>query len=280
MTMGNEFNTIYRALLEEVTFYGYEETNSRTGVKIRALPGGQSFKLDLLRNRLPVLGNRRYFPRVAAAEVAWQFMGTQDPTFILAKAPKIWQDFVEDGKLKAAYGYRWKHHFGRDQLAQLIHQLRTNPTNRQLYVSSWDPETDGLGSPNQPKNIPCPVGFSVTTTGKELHMSVFVRSSDMFVGLPYDVMSYALTLEAIAMSTGHFPASLHFTLAHAHVYEPHWDAIAECLNQDWCEPCQPLMPGFSIENILDDPDNYLQTVKMLAGQVAHNPYNPLPPVVV
>jgi len=286
----------YRGLLTELLNHGVEEVNARTSTKIKMLQGAHSFKLDLLDGHLPVPGNRRYYPHIAAAEVAWQFMGTKDPAFIVGKAPKLWSKFIEDGELKTAYGYRWRKAFGRDQLELVMAELRTNPTNRQLYVSSWDPSSDGLGGP-QPKNIPCPVGFAVSRFRDDLHMTVLVRSSDVFVGLPYDVMGYALTLDAIAASVGCRPASLHFTLAHPHLYEPHWLATRACLGEtitgyerskdwrvegassSWVTGCEPDLPGWTVEQVLRDPDGYVEIVKTLAKRVGSNSWDPRPEVI-
>jgi len=277
------FAKAYKRLLSEVYHHGRDETNARTGVDIRALEGAYSFKLDLSNGRLPVAGNRRYWPRVAAAETAWQFMGTQSPDWILKKAHKIWQDFVEDGKLKTAYGYRWRKHFGRDQLAMAIYELSGNPTNRQLFISAWDPRTDGLGAPNQPKNIPCPVGFTLSRIGGKIHCSVFIRSSDVFVGLPYDVMGYALTLDAVAASCNCTPGTLHFTLAHPHSYDPHEQAIEDCLigkRSTWISAVEPNLPCWSVKEIVDRPDDYVTLVSRLSGRVAHNSWNPCPKLVL
>lgn len=308
----NSFHEAYRSLLSELMNHGVTEVNERTKTEIKMLQGAHSFKLDLSDGRVPVVGNRRYYPHVAAAETAWQFMGTKDPTFILGKAPKLWSKFLEDEEvthdrgngpitftkkvLKTAYGYRWRHAFGRDQLALAIHELKTNPTNRQLFISAWDPRSDGLGG-LQPKNIPCPVGFTVSRFGNDLHMAVFIRSSDVFVGLPYDVMGYALTADAIAATTGLRPKSLHFTLAHAHLYEPHWKATRACLTADWsksewreakefekasttwADNVQPNLPGWDIQAILDNPEGYVSIVKALASRTNQNSWDPMPDVI-
>ena len=81
------FTSVYKSLLDSVLNGGLEETNARTGVKIKMLRGGTAFKLDLQDGFLPVASNRAYFPHIAAAEVAWQLMGTKDPSFILEYAP-------------------------------------------------------------------------------------------------------------------------------------------------------------------------------------------------
>ena len=310
------FHEAYRGLLSELMNHGVTEVNERTKTEIKMLQGAHSFKLDLSDGRLPVVGNRRYYPHVAAAETAWQFMGTKDPKFILGKAPKLWSKFLEDedftftdmdnhgevtrterrSVLKTAYGYRWRHAFGRDQLELAIHELKTNPTNRQLFISAWDPRSDGLGG-LQPKNIPCPVGFTVSRFGNDLHMAVFIRSSDVFVGLPYDVMGYALTADAIAATTGLRPKSLHFTLAHAHLYKPHWNATRACLtagwnpgewreakefakaSTTWADNVQPNLPAWDIQAILDNPEGYVSVVKALAGRTSQNSWDPMPDVI-
>ncbi|UFK26697.1 thymidylate synthase [Roseobacter phage RDJL6] len=311
----NSMHQNYRSLLSELMNHGVEEENERTKTRIKMLQGGHSFKLDLTNGRLPIAGNRSYFPHIAAAETAWQFMGTKDPTFIVGKAPKLWSKFVETettrfgGRdaddddevverqvLKTAYGFRWREAFGRDQLRLAVNELMDNPTNRQLFISAWDPRCDGLGGP-QPKNIPCPVGFTVSRFQDDLHMSVFIRSSDVFVGLPYDVMCYALTADAIAAEAGLRPASIHFTLAHPHLYKPHWNAVRACLTGDWNEGewrerkefaeastdwasrCEPTLPAWSIEDILENPDGYVDTVRRLSKRVQNNPWNPLPEVI-
>lgn len=299
------FHEAYRGLLSEIMNQGVTEENARTATKIKMLQGGHSFKLDLTNGRLPVAGNRRYYPHIAAAETAWQFMGTKNAHFVLKYAPKLWSKFVTeetDGagtavkKLETAYGYRWRVEFGRDQLALALRELKDNPTNRQLFISAWDPRSDGLGGP-QPKNIPCPIGFTVSRFQDDLHMSVFIRSSDVFVGLPYDVMAYSLTADAIAATVGLRPASLHVTLAHPHLYKPHWNATKACLTGDWsagewreakefadastswADDAEPSLPGWSIPMIEGDPDSYLDVVKQLTRRTRQNSWDPCPEVI-
>ncbi len=272
------FMVAYRALFQDLNDNGISELNARTGVGIIMLEGGHSFKIDLA--TIPVAGNRRFWPYIAAAEIAWQFMGTRDPEWILSKAPKIWSNFIEDGQLKTAYGYRWRKHFNRDQIAMAVQQLRDNPTNRQLFISAWDPSIDGLGAPNQPKNIPCPIGFSVSVSKDQVHGSVFMRSSDVFVGLPYDVMGYALTIAAMAKSAGKTPGTLHMTLAHPHIYAPHLKFMQESLTQrHWIRSVIPL-PDWSLEDINTDPDGYIDMVKKLTSNSPMHEWNPMPKVIL
>lgn len=274
-----------------------EETNARTKSAIRVLPEAYSFQVSLANGRLPVPGNRRYSPHIAAAETAWQLMGTRDPQFISSHAPKLWNKFIEDGELKSSYGWRWREAFGRDQLRDAIETLKTDPTSRQVYIASWDPRLDGLGSVGGPKNIPCPVGFTLNIIGGKLNMSVHVRSSDIFLGLPYDVMSYALTMDVIAATLGVPLGAMHFTLAHAHLYETHRRAAMACIeglgnlryrerqgleeaSTNWLTKCSPNLPGWGIDQVLAAPDAYVATVKTLATRVEKHPWAPSLEVIV
>lgn len=210
----------------------HTEVNARTGAGIRAIPHPVHLLIDL-QGGLMLPGNRAYFPHIAAAEVAWMLKGTQSPDFIMKHAPKLWSKFIEDGKLKTAYGYRWRSHFGRDQLGLAVFALKKDPTNRQCWVQAWDPSSDGLAFGKQPKNIPCPVGFTVNIIKGRLNLSVFIRSSDVYVGLPYDVMGYAILASLIANELGVEVGHLSVTLAHAHLYDVHLDLAKDDLSRIW-----------------------------------------------
>lgn len=289
----NSIHQTYQGLLSQC-MKGHTEVNARTKTRVMIAKGPQSFAVHLGAG-LPVIGNRKYWPHIAAAETAWQFMGTKDPSFILKHAPKLWSKFVEieedvdqtghpSGRtevLKTAYGFRWRKAFGRDQVQLALDALKADSTNRQVYLQAWDPRSDGLGQPGQPKNIPCPIGFSLNIVNNKLHCAVFIRSSDVFVGLPYDVMGYALTADAFASSLGIEPGVLHVTLAHAHIYEPHFKAVEACTtgeHKNWTSPSVPL-PAWPIEMIEQSPDAYITQLKLQAKRAAMPAWDPQPIVV-
>ncbi len=266
----NNFNSIYLDILKE-TFSGVAEINKRTNSIIYISPKPLFFEIDLNNNYLPIAGNRTIWPYIAAAELAWQLQGTKNPAFITKYAPKIWSDFIENGQIKTAYGYRWKNAFGRDQINLALKALKKDPTNRQIYISNWDPMFDGLGEPNQPKNIPCPIGFSLNIIDQQLNMSVFIRSSDIFVGLPYDILTYSLTLDLFATSLGIEKGNISFTLAHAHLYECHMKFVADNItNQNW-ENINIEFQSNTIEEVEKNPDNYVIGYKNLKINNFHNP---------
>lgn len=184
---------------------------------------------------------------------------------------------VEFDGIKAAYGYRWRSHFGRDQLRLAVEALRKDPTDRRCYVSAWDPAEDGLGAEGQ-KNVPCPTSFTFTVQNGELHSSLFLRSSDLFVGLPYDVMGHALLMDAVAHELRIKPGVMHVTLAHAHLYEDHWEMAREALRQEPVIP-QLQLPGWSLSLIEREPDDYVTRYAEEAKQHLWPVYNPKPEVI-
>ncbi len=274
---GYRFHEAYRSLLDKIMTLGVEELNTRTGHWTKQIPGGVSLKFPM--DGIPVPGVRRVYPRSAAVEVAWFVMGTRNPEWINERAPH-WRKFVDDsGLIEGAYGNRLRKAFGRDQIQMAVDALRADPSNRQVVLTMWDPSRDGLGGPNQPKNIPCPTQFTLNAVGGVLHMSLMIRSSDVFVGLPYDTMTFALILDAFAIELGMEPGSMHITLANAHVYDSHWQMARDALSRrSVCEP--PETPCWPLSSILKDPDGYVVAVKSASAKVAWSDFTPIPEIIL
>lgn len=286
MMDGGMFHLAYGRLLRELHEAGVEETNARTGSRIKTLPGAASFKVDLRNGRLPVCGHRKLHPRTMAAEVAWFVSGTKDVTWLAQYAP-IWNKFVEDDgrTIDAAYGYRWTTHFKRNQLDDSVFALSTNPSDRRVYVGTWDPGSDGLGRPNQ-KNVPCPVGFTLSIVGGELHSSVLLRSSDVFVGLPYDVGGHAILMSVLAKSImlkDGKPVrlgSMHVTLAHPHLYEAHYPLALEALARSSSHTSLCMPSDWSLLQVRENPDGFVEAYSQLGKAMEWPSFNPRPELVV
>lgn len=273
------FPVVYRRLLWELlSAAAYTEVNERTGASISALRSPAHFNLELSDRMLPLCGVRRMFPKTAAAEVAWFLLGTKDASFIREYAP-IWDKFLEeDGTVAGAYGHRWREHFGRDQVTDAIKALRFNHTDRRTVVMAWDPGADGLGRPS--KNVPCPLGFTLSIADGRLNSSLLIRSSDVFVGLPYDVMGHALLMAAIAESVGNTElGTMGVTLAHPHLYHVHGQMAVDALGTDPV-PSSIAMPRWSVEAIEDDPHGYVKSVALLSRFIVHPEFHCKPEVVV
>lgn len=282
---GGHFHIAYGRILHELLDSPFTETNARTGVKIKTLPGGISFKINLRCGTLPICGHRKLHPKTAAAEVAWFLSGTKDVTWMAKHAP-IWNKFVEDdGKtVNAAYGYRWIKHFGRNQITHIISALWADPTNRRIYVSAWDPAQDGFEFPS--KNVPCPVGFTISLVGDELHSSLLMRSSDVFVGLPYDVMGHVILMDVIAATLNTdsrfnvHPGSLHVTLAHPHLYECHFEMAQEAVSKQVVFEAPRRVTGWNYEDVVNRPDDFVAAHLEESRKVRWPEFNPRPEVVL
>lgn len=289
----------YKRLMGLLLAHGVREHNERTGHDVLVVRGGYTFAMDLSGGVIPVPGTRKVFPKSAAAEVAWWTTGSQSVKFISKYAP-LWDKFTEaDGDtIAAAYGYRWKRHFGRDQLMLGVKQLHRDPSDRQVVICAWDPASDALGAEAK-KNVPCPVMFqaySLPKPGKrrEVCFHVIMRSSDTFVGLPYDILGYALLQQAVVTELNDITmgrrfttnpvnrwtlGTLTFTLVHAHLYDSHFQDTKDMLaaDHDFVEPFMP--KSWSLSQIGKSPDLYVEAVAIIQRSMKQPAFNAQPEVI-
>jgi thymidylate synthase len=159
-------------------------------------------------------------------------MGSNNPADFVNKFTKIWADFTEeDGTIPAAYGYRWRHAFGRDQLGLLLKHLSGQPGSRHGVVITWDPREDGLGNPESKKNVPCPYTWTANIISNKLHVHSIVRSNDMMLGCPHDVAGFALLQAILAAKLGVQPGKLTHSISNAHIYDIHYDQAWEIVER-------------------------------------------------
>jgi len=259
-----EYAEDYVKLLQDISEQPVQ-VNGRTGQRLRVLPGGAMLKVDLLTGVVPIPMNRKYRPYVAAAEAAW-ILSRTDSTEWISSHCKIWDKFAINGKIKDSYGSR----IG-PQLDKILSQLELDKTTRRAVINLWDIKDD-----NTSLNAPCPTQVVLSVDRfNELNMSVFMRSSDVFVGLPYDIMTWSLILDAIAAQLKMNARFLTFFLAHPHIYEAH---------QDYVQPGGSHVylidtPGWNINTILADKDNYVGWFKShLRAIEPPNIFDPKPEV--
>ncbi len=230
---------------------GIEELNERTGHKIKILPG-LTFQTDIEKDGFPVLTLRKNPIKSPIAEQVWFITGDKDTEF-LRKYTKMWDEFIEeDGTITSAYGYRWRHHFGRDQLGQLIKHLQEEPHSRQGVVITWDAGDDGLYGKGlkatYKKNAPCPFAFTVNIIGGRLHMHNIVRSNDMMLGCPFDTFGFSLLMCTLAQKLGVKPGIYTHTISNAHIYDNHYEGALELIKRANEHPnVFPILP----ENIFE-----------------------------
>ncbi len=245
------FDAIYQNMIKKIMEEGIEELNERTGHKIKILPG-LTFQIDIEKQGFPVLTLRKNPIKSPIAEQVWFITGDKDTEF-LRKYTKMWDEFIEeDGTITSAYGYRWRHHFGRDQLGQLVKHLEEEPHSRQGVVITWDPSDDGLYGKGlkatYKKNAPCPFAFTVNILGGRLHMHNIVRSNDMMLGCPFDTFGFSLLMCALAQKLGVKPGIYTHSISNAHIYDTHYDGARELIRRTNDHP--NIFPRFP-ENIFD-----------------------------
>ncbi len=296
MTFANEYEGLVGSCLD-----GVMEMNQRTGEKIRIARGGYSFKIDLSDNILPTCGYRFVRPKIAAAELAWCLRGETSIRWLQTQTG-VWDQFADireclcsDGMdygdicpncngtgktmfVDQAYGYRWRLAFDRDQLGLAIAALTKDPTDRRIWISSWDPRVDGLGAQGQ-KTVPCPVGFTFSIVAGHLDSTLMIRSSDVYMGLPIDVMRHALLMAAVAVDLNVTPGIMQVALAHPHLYERHVDNA----RQMFCaEPVIPnfQMPPWTTREIADSREVYMELIKEKTKEAVWPSFDPRSNVVV
>jgi thymidylate synthase len=222
-----QFDRVYQNLVKDILKDGIEDENARSGFVCKAIPGAH-FNIDLS-NGFPLLTLRKLPLKIFVAEQLWFLLGENDPEW-LRPYTKIWDDFVEDDGKVTSYGYRWRKHFGRDQISELIKHLKEKPTSRHGVVIAWDPTSDGLtGKPR--KNVPCLFAFTLNIIGGKLCMHNIIRSNDVFLGLPHDVAGFALLQHIIAQELKVPVGVYSHSISNAHFYSDQYEAAEELIKR-------------------------------------------------
>lgn len=225
-----KFDEIYQGILKDITSRGIAEVNARTNHETKALPGVH-FSIDLEKDGFPLLTLRKIPIPMFVAEQVWFITGARKPEIFLRQFTKIWDMFTNPGDVvTVAYGYRWRKHFGRDQLGLLIKLLKDDPSSRHGVVVTWDPAQDGLGGAIK-KNVPCPYTFTVNIIGGRLNLHNMVRSNDIVLGFPADVAGFALLAHFLAQKLGVKPGVYSHSISNAHIYDNHYFAAEEMMRR-------------------------------------------------
>lgn len=224
------FDKSYQLGLKRIMDTGIEELSERTGHRTRAIPG---LTIELEADTgFPALTLRKIPMKLFIAEQVWFLTGSRRPEDFLNQFTHIWDDFSEiDGVVSAAYGFRWRHYFGRDQIMGLVNLLTKEPSSRHGVVVTWDPATDGLNPNRKRKNVPCPYTFVVNIIGGALHMHNIVRSNDMLLGFPHDVGGFAFLQAMLAQKLGVKVGKYTHSISNAHIYDIHYEGARELIKR-------------------------------------------------
>lgn len=227
----------YLDLLDEVLHYGERKSN-RTGIDTLC-----KFHATLeftLQEGFPIVTTKKIHWKSIVHELLWFISGDTNIKYLQDNGVRIWNEWAdENGDLGPVYGSRWRFFNGVDQLQNVINTLRTNPDDRRLIVSSWDPRLLPDNSKSFAENVkngkqalpPCHYSFQFVHINGKLNLIWNQRSVDLFLGLPFNISSYALLLEMVAHITGLTPHKLVFSGADCHIYENHITQVKEQLTR-------------------------------------------------
>ncbi len=228
--MKNQFDVQYLQILKNLIENGFREKNNRTGETCISLPG-VTMRFDLA-DGFPLLTLRKIPLKVFTAEQVWFLMGEKNLEF-LQQFTHIWNDFAEeDNTISSAYGYRWRRHFGRDQIGGLIDLLQADPTSRHGVIAMWDPSDDGLANGTSKKNVPCPFTFTLQVIGGRLCLHLIIRSNDMMLGNPHDVAGFAILAHILAQKLNVPVGIMTISISNAHIYGLHEENAKEIISRE------------------------------------------------
>nr|WP_298374060.1 thymidylate synthase [uncultured Halomonas sp.] len=209
----------YLDLMQHVLDAGIEKTD-RTGVGTRSIFGHQ-MRFDLSRG-FPLITTKKLHLRSIIHELLWFLQGDTNIAYLKQHGVRIWDEWADEtGELGPVYGYQWRswpHPEGGhvDQIANVVEQIRRNPDSRRLIVSAWNPALiDDMALP------PCHALFQFYVADGRLSCQLYQRSADIFLGVPFNIASYALLTRMIAQACGLAPGEFIHTLGDAHLYVNH-----------------------------------------------------------
>ena len=192
---------------------------------------GYQMRFDLSQG-FPLLTTKKLHLRSIIYELLWFLRGETNIQYLHDHKVTIWDEWADaNGELGPIYGYQWRSwptpdggHI--DQITQLIDQIRNNPNSRRLIVSAWNvAEIDKMALP------PCHSLFQFYVADGKLSCQLYQRSADVFLGVPFNIASYALLTMMIAQVTGLTPGDFVHTLGDAHIYLNHQEQVEEQLSR-------------------------------------------------
>lgn len=185
----------------------------------------------------PLVTTKKLHVRSIIHELLWFLSGDTNIRYLKENGVSIWDEWAdENGDLGPVYGHQWRHFpkieegglIGEvDQIADLIEMIRKSPDSRRLIVTAWNP-----GDVPQMALPPCHSLWQVRINGGKMHLQLYQRSADMFLGVPFNIASYALLLIMLAHVTGYEPGDFIHSIGDAHIYSNHLEQVAEQLERE------------------------------------------------
>lgn len=213
----------YLDLLRRVKAEGVFK-GDRTGTGTTSVFGYQ-MRFDMA-DGFPLLTTKKLHTKSIIHELLWFLKGDTNVKYLQDNGVRIWNEWAdENGDLGHIYGYQWRswpdYKGGSiDQISEVIEQIKNNPNSRRLIVSAWNvADIDNMNLP------PCHAFFQFYVADGKLSLQLYQRSADIFLGVPFNIASYALLLHMVAQVTGLEPGTFVHTLGDAHIYSNHEEQI-------------------------------------------------------
>ena len=213
----------YKELLERVLLEGTLKTD-RTGTGTKSVFGHQ-MRFNLAEG-FPMLTTKKLHLKSIVYELLWFLQGDTNVKYLQEHGVRIWNEWADaNGDLGHIYGYQWRswpdYNGGSiDQISEAIDTIRTNPNSRRIIVSAWN--VADLPNMNLP---PCHAFFQFYVADGRLSLQLYQRSADIFLGVPFNIASYALLLQMMAQVPGLTAGDFVHTFGDAHIYTHHLDQI-------------------------------------------------------
>ncbi len=221
----------YHDLLKHVLANGHQK-HDRTGTGTISVFGYQ-MRFDLNAG-FPLLTTKKVHLKSIIHELLWFLQGSTNIAYLKENGVTIWDEWADEkGNLGPVYGYQWRNwpkpdgsHI--DQIAQVVQQIKTNPDSRRLIVSAWN-----VADVDKMKLPPCHAFFQFYVADGKLSCQLYQRSADIFLGVPFNIASYAILTMMVAQVCGLKLGDFVHTLGDAHIYNNHMEQVKEQLSRDF-----------------------------------------------
>lgn len=236
----------YLDLLQDILDNGVDKSD-RTGTGTRSVFGRQ-MRFDLSKG-FPLMTTKKVHLKSIIYELLWFLKGDTNVHYLQEHGVRIWNEWAdENGDLGPVYGAQWRNwnNEGIDQIKKVIETLKKNPNDRRMIVTAWNPsQVDNMALP------PCHMMFQFYVANNKLSCMLYQRSCDMFLGVPFNIASYALLTMMIAHVCGFELGEFVHTLGDTHIYLNHFDQVKEQLSR---EP--RALPQMLIKRKVDSIDDF------------------------
>ena len=223
----------YLNLVKEVLENGNQK-GDRTGTGTKSIFGYQ-MRFDLSKG-FPMVTTKKLHLKSIIYELLWFINGDTNTKYLTENGVKIWNEWAnENGDLGPVYGYQWRNWNGDeiDQIKELIETLKTNPNSRRMLVSAWNPSVLPDNKKSFSENVaegkaalpPCHAFFQFYVNDGKLSCQLYQRSADVFLGVPFNIASYALFTMMVAQVCGYEIGDFVHTFGDAHIYNNHMDQV-------------------------------------------------------